>query len=352
MDQDTRQKKRARLQDLQRRFDESRGFEDLPFESGHLRSSQGATREAQHETLLRKLEYVALGVAGEAGELVGVIKNWRRSIATRTPIEPPLHELDGELGDIYAYLLKTANILGRDLEQIYLEKAARNILRFPRKPESAERTRVISIIGPPGAGKTSAARFLSCHLLENTEVYVEDYARNPYFSRAKTEQSALEESQRWFMDAFRSFLAAAKPYQLVLDQDPSAVVLVYSAQFQADGQLPDASYTDHLCELITFETEFESRCEHRALIHLCANPAVLAERSRQKDPNLQIDQEWLAKLAGRFSEMYDSANVLKLIDTTHLSEKQVGETVLSICRNYFQQPRSRAGRPIGALRSD
>jgi NTP pyrophosphatase (non-canonical NTP hydrolase) len=351
MDQDTRQGRRAWLQELQRRFDRSRGFEDLPFESGHLRSSQGGSPETQRENLLRQLEYVALGVAGEAGELVGVVKNWRRSIAMRTPIDPPLHELYGELGDIYAYLLKTANILGRDLEQIYLEKAARNILRFPHKPKQTELTRVVSIIGPPGAGKTSAARFLNRHLLANTEVYVEDYARNPHLAAAKAEQPARDASQRWFMDEYRSFLGVAKPPQVVLDQDPSAVVLVYSGQFRDDGQLSDAAYTHHLCELVAFETELESRCEQRSLIHLFAAPAVLAERSRQKDANLPLDQEWLAKLAARFRTVYESPNVLKVIDTTHLSQTEVGEIVLSSCQDYFQQPRTSDGHQFGPHRT-
>src|SRR5271165_2884956 len=168
MNQDKQCTNEGQLQELQGRFDASRGFDDLPFESGHLRSAQGGSPDIQRENLLRQLEYVALGAAGETGELVGVIKNWRRSIAMRTPIDPPLHDLCDELADIYAYLLKMANVLGRDLDQIYLEKVARNILRFPHKPEGAAGTRVISVMGPPGAGKTSAARFLRRHLGADT----------------------------------------------------------------------------------------------------------------------------------------------------------------------------------------
>lgn len=331
MDQGKPNTKDSRLQELQSRFDGSRGFDDLPFKSGYLRSAKGASPTDERENLLRQLEYVTAAAAGEAGELLGVIKKWRTSIAMGNPTSPPLQDLYGELADTYSYLLKMANILGRDLEQIYLEKAARNILRFPHKPEGTGDSRVISIIGPPGVGKTTAVNFVSHRLGARTRIYVRhDPTREP-------KGDALDVKQGNFLEEYRSFLNANKASQLVLDQDPSALVLVYSGQFFEDGQLSDAVYTDRLRRLIALEGEFETRCRRRLLIHLHADPSVLADRSRQKgDLNSLHDQEWMAKVVNRFKKVYEGTNVAKCIDTTHLSRAEVGETVLSICRNYFR----------------
>jgi len=334
MDQDKRNPEEATLQELQGRFDASRGFDDLPFESGYLRSAEGAgSPRNQGENLLRQLEYVTAAAAGEAGELLGVIKKWRTSIAMGRSISPPLQDLCGELADTYIYLLKMANILGRDLDQIYLEKAVHNILRFPHKPEGAGDARVISVIGPPGAGKTTAVDLLSHHLGANTGIY----KRTSNNLTGGSKQSAWDARQAGFLEEYRSFLSAEKASQLVLDQDPSADVLVYSGQFFEDGQLSDVAYADLLRRLLAFEGEFETRCRRRLLIHLHADPSVLVDRSRQKnDVNSAFNQEWIGRVAARFKKVYEGTNVAKCIDTTHLSKIEVGDTVLSICRSYFQ----------------
>jgi hypothetical protein len=55
--------------------------------------------------------------------------------------------------------------------------------------------------------------------------------------------------------------------------------------------------------------------------------------------NPPVDQEWLGKVAARFKRVYEGLNVAKRLDTTHRSQTEAGEAVLSICRNYFQEHR-------------
>lgn len=87
--------------------------------------------------LIRRMEYVGLALAGEVGELCNQIKKTRRLLLQGERLEEvDLGELQREVADIFAYLLKLSNLMGWDLEKLYLEKMQENELRFaPTKPE-------------------------------------------------------------------------------------------------------------------------------------------------------------------------------------------------------------------------
>lgn len=58
--------------------------------------------------------YASLGLAGETGEFVELIKKWCRDPAKM----PDRQKMLSELGDIQWYLTRVANQLGLDLEEI------------------------------------------------------------------------------------------------------------------------------------------------------------------------------------------------------------------------------------------
>jgi NTP pyrophosphatase (non-canonical NTP hydrolase) len=89
------------------------------------------SRDPKVDTLVRHLEYVALALAGEVGELANSVKKVRRRLLLREPLSSidwgPVQE---EVADIFAYLLKLCNLMGWDLERLYREKMNKNDDRF------------------------------------------------------------------------------------------------------------------------------------------------------------------------------------------------------------------------------
>ena len=87
---------------------------------------------------------------------------------------------------------------------------------------------------------------------------------------------------------------------IILDQDPSAVALVYSAQFRAGGQLADEQYTRHLEALIDLEERLGAIASRRVLVLLDAPLDVLEDRMSRKWPSHRISREWLSGIRERF----------------------------------------------------
>lgn len=81
-----------------------------------------------HENRDDFLIHSALGLAGEAGEAVDVIKKWHRSGVLNT------ESLGAELADVFVYLLHICTAAGIDLEDEYRRKAAFNETRFGANP--------------------------------------------------------------------------------------------------------------------------------------------------------------------------------------------------------------------------
>lgn len=75
-----------------------------------------------------ELVYMALGLAGEGGEFVDLVKKIARDHGYTLDLDmvstPLLHELRDELGDVLWYLTQLAHLLGLDLEELmYINKA-------------------------------------------------------------------------------------------------------------------------------------------------------------------------------------------------------------------------------------
>jgi NTP pyrophosphatase (non-canonical NTP hydrolase) len=93
------------------------------------------------------LQFTALALCGECGELANALKKMVRSQALGMSLDRHKNHARSELADIYAYLLKLSSLLSVDLEAEYLETLGLNCLRFPIVNRHTL-PRVIGIGGP------------------------------------------------------------------------------------------------------------------------------------------------------------------------------------------------------------
>jgi NTP pyrophosphatase (non-canonical NTP hydrolase) len=96
-----------------------------------LRNSQAWFPEIHEEGPEYFLIHSALGLAGECGEAVDIIKKWHRDPkASIGAIDKT--KLGAELVDVLIYLLHVASATGVDLEAAYNRKVNANEKRFGR----------------------------------------------------------------------------------------------------------------------------------------------------------------------------------------------------------------------------
>lgn len=86
-----------------------------------------------HEDVKTEITHFAMGLGGEVGEVLNLVKKWHRDHATGRPFPTgsDLHrDLAEELADVQIYLAALAEILGVDLGEEVRAKADRNEDRF------------------------------------------------------------------------------------------------------------------------------------------------------------------------------------------------------------------------------
>ena len=91
------------------------------------------------EELANNLGHQALGLGGETGEFLNLVKKLERGTLDKTP-ESKLAMLM-ELADVLIYACNCATILGADLGKIYAEKRKINVGRFGSSPGTVDRIR-------------------------------------------------------------------------------------------------------------------------------------------------------------------------------------------------------------------
>ena len=106
----------------------------------------------------------------------------------------------------------------------------------------------VAIMGPSGSGKTTVCRSLA----DTWPAYLEDVEGNPYLQKLLERSSEFDAAgnQKWFLDRIGRFVKAAPAGPVVLDQDPSAIVLAYSRMFFDVGKITECQYNSLLEELL------------------------------------------------------------------------------------------------------
>jgi thymidylate kinase/NTP pyrophosphatase (non-canonical NTP hydrolase) len=254
---------------LQRCFDESRGIANLP----EADSGSGDR--------LGRLEYALIGLTGEVGEIANVIKKARRerAMGMTQSADIPVG-LGEEIADVLSYLLKLADQAGVDPATAYLTKMARNAHRLWRRDGVAS---TITVSGPPGVGKTTVVTALAPHFASDG-VYFEHFENNLFLRPIDGPSLDFDaaKSQLWFLNEMISFVTSSKRSRLLLDQDPTAIVLVYSQLLLDQGMLSKAEFDDQLATLLELEIDQSLKLAGRTVILLDASPATLAIRGDMK----------------------------------------------------------------------
>lgn len=292
------------LQEAQTAFDRARGFDFDAMNPGDA----------------EKLTFAGLALCGEVGELANALKKAQR--ATWMGQDPTAHlkQAADEIGDVLAYLLKTATMLGADLADVYLTTMSDNCLRFP--PRTASTARLITIAGPSGSGKTTVARALSADFA----TFVEEVIDNPHLDPLLTNSGAFDAhaNQRWFLGRVEAFVEAANAeVNLVLDQDPSAIVRAYARMFRDEQQLSAGAYRSLLLELLRLESLLARWGGGRTVIFLDADAATLRERAQRRGDPALPPEKWFDSVREYFANLRAHVPTAHLVDTTNLSADEV-----------------------------
>lgn len=300
---------------LQRAFDESRGIANLP-----------DADTARDDDPLGRLEYALIGLTGEVGEIANIIKKARRGRAQGLTAEQlvPI-ALAEEVADVFSYLLKLADQAGIALGHAYLTKMCLNAHRFRRRPGAPP---MLTVCGPPGSGKSTLVRALS-ETYGAAASYVERFEDNPFLDRLDQPPVGFDAtaSQRWFLDSVSRFVVAADGPPLILDQDPTAIVLVYGQLLVDRGEIKPQDYEDDLATLMRLETEQAGKLAGRTLVLLDAPAEVLADRCCNK-PGPVLERAFLESVRERFRRVFTGLPNVVLVDAA-----QPRDEVLKIVRD-------------------
>jgi hypothetical protein len=278
------------LSRIQRDFDVSRGFAELPFAPGR-----------DDPDALARLEYSLIGMTGEVGEIANILKRARRSSSTGRA-SGGLAELPGEVADVLSYLLKFSVQAGINPVEAYLTKMCLNAHRFRHPGDDLPRT--ISLCGPPGSGKSSLAGMLAAEH-PGWAVYREDFEANPHLGDLQDVKAKFnaDASQSWFLERIAAFLADEPHPPIILDQDPTAIPLIYGQLLVEDGRLSRQALERHLSTLVRLEIDRADRLANRRVVLLDAAPEVLAPRCVGKFGTLAAPS-FLARIRNHFLKVF------------------------------------------------
>ena len=310
------------LQDI---FDRSRAFD---FSHLDNRQSSRSMKAGVNEGQLKRIEFITLALAGEIGEFANKVKKTRRAVWMGKELKYSLQEGDEEIGDIFAYLLKLSNVLGKDLDEMYLEKVSDNYVRFPVSGKGKSKCKILTISGPPGSGKTSVVNNLS----KEFQTYTEDVKHNPFIqdiSRKRNEFRAVE-NQNWFLDRLETFLDAADPTaHLVIDQDPAAIVKVYCRLYRDNGSIDCQSYMGYLKRLIDIEIKLNKWGGGRQAIMLDAPAEILFKRVKETASWRKPPLEWFESVRNYFQEFRKRVGNIPTLDTNRTSSREITKIAIN-----------------------
>ena len=107
---------------------------------------------------------------------------------------------------------------------------------------------------------------------------------NPQIAAAAASRTVdLKQSQDWFLSRYEAWLERRIANQsLVLDQDPRAVVLVYSKLFAARGLISAGDYEAQLTRCHTLMDSFAALAPKWCNVILTASDEVLLRRIHQR----------------------------------------------------------------------
>ena len=195
---------------------------------------------------------------------------------------------------------------------------------------------LISIVGPPGAGKTTLVTLLrQRYSTGENEFYIEDISDNPHLVRPNEPSPNLDfgNSQLWFLNSYDAFFSASKNLdRLFVDQDPSAVVAVYSKLLLKRGLLSQTEYDGHFLRAHEVETRISDR--KRLFFYLKASPVLIRSRLAKRSDKLTEVFGTFETIVSEFDRYIDEvdADALFQLDATS-SPESLADTIWNTVSN-------------------
>lgn len=165
------------------------------------------------------------------------------------------------------------------------------------------------ILGPPGAGKTSVVLALSSqNWLKARSVYLEDPQANPHLREISGRSSAaFSKSQEWFLRQYADFWDGRGCGALTLiDQDPRAVVLVYSRRFLKTGELTYSAYLRHLRECRFLWERIVGTAHRIQFVCLYGTRKILVQRIEGRQASAEFEEGLMDDVLPAFRTLFDS----------------------------------------------
>jgi len=182
---------------------------------------------------------------------------------------------------------------------------------------------VLSVCGPSGAGKTTVAKALA----KIYPAFIETTAGNPYLIdllKGKSDFKAFK-NQNWFLSRVGRHISRAKlDSPLILDQDPSAIVMVYSRVFMEDGKLTEKEFDFFLKKLLIIEKNLQDWRAPRTVLFLDAPADVLRQRNLKKwGASNTPPIIWFERLRAHFVKLFTCFPSAISASTNNLSPEEV-----------------------------
>ena len=230
----------------------------------------------------------------------------------------------------------------RSTEQAYFDLLSQN-LRAGSKFNDALGFPVVSIVGPPGSGKTTSISLLmGFPLPTKARFYRERADRNPFLPTDSQNRGDTNwhESQLWFLHQYKNFMEDRRRSSLAfLDQDACIVTLIYNRRLLEKGLLEQDQYESQLEFAIDLERTHFSK--GRQVFWLDADPDELAKRVQPRQIALPEPFSPATELQSKFSEIRqrfieEIPGGVYPIDTTILSPDGVADRIYNTLKDEFK----------------
>jgi deoxyadenosine/deoxycytidine kinase len=195
---------------------------------------------------------------------------------------------------------------------------------------------VLSLCGPSGVGKTTVIKVLA----KKYPAFIETTVGNPHLKGFLEERIDFNAAanQEWFLRRIgRHISRASLRSPLILDQDPAAIVLVYSRIFLEDDMMTGEQYDSLLERLLRIEHKLHGWKCPRTVLFLDAPAGVLRQRIVQRNGNSDAPPlEWFKRVRRRFTQLSASFPNAITMSTVRFSAEQVVARAKSLVEDNSQ----------------
>jgi len=181
---------------------------------------------------------------------------------------------------------------------------------------------IIFLSGPSGVGKTSVLRKLS----NLYECYLENSSQNPELKLLLQGSSSFNayKSQLWFLERINDFIQKSKAEIVFVDQNPKAIMNVYSKYFLDTEKICTDDYNrlDNYYNQLTKNINDKYSCVID--YYLFADVEILEQRAGQRDSE---KLSWFQEISNNFALLYRNDPSITFVNTNSMSLEEVSKFI-------------------------